>query len=154
MPSSRSPKRSSLWRRRSSCSRFSVRSRVILENPRCTPSRSYRGVSTTLAQKRLLSLRKRQPSSSKRPRRSASSSARGGLQLVLRPTLVDRRLGIERGEVPPDDFLGLVPLYALGPPVPADDVSFRVEQEHRVVADFLDHATVGLVAPGSGGGRV
>jgi len=58
--------------------RRSVRSRVTLANPLWRPARSYTAVMTTLAQKRLPSLRTRQPSSSKRPSRSALRSSSAG----------------------------------------------------------------------------
>src|SRR5437868_207689 len=147
MPSSSSRKRSSLWRTRSSWARRSVRSRVILENPRSSPSGVKSAVMTTLAQKRVPSLRTRQPSSSKRPTRFASSSSRSGqrlatdalglLQLVLRPAAVDVGLAVKDREMLADDLGGGVTLDALGARVPGRDAALGVEQEDRVVGDAV-----------------
>ena len=59
----------------SSMRRRAVRSRVTLAKPRRVPVRSRMAVMTTLAQKRVPSLRTRQPSSSNRPSRRAVASS-------------------------------------------------------------------------------
>ncbi len=71
----------SSWRARSSSRSASIRwvmSRVTLAKPISRPSLSRIGSITTLAQKRLPSLRTRQPSFSKRPSRSAAARPRAG----------------------------------------------------------------------------
>ena len=64
--------------RRCCASRRSVRSRVTLAKPTSTPRASRSAVMTTLAQNSVPSLRTRQPSSSKRPSRAATSSSYAG----------------------------------------------------------------------------
>jgi hypothetical protein len=63
-----------------SLSRRSVRSRVTFTKPRSSPSSPRMAVMSTLAQKRVRSLRRRQPSSSYVPVREAMSSSRSGLR--------------------------------------------------------------------------
>ena len=65
-----------------SCRRRSVRSRVTFPKPRSLPDSSLSAVMTTFAQKRVPSLRRRQPSSSYRPSRLATSSSQSGLRLL------------------------------------------------------------------------
>ena len=60
-------------------SRRSVTSRVILAKPISVPSSSRIASMTTLAQKRVPSLRTRQPSASNLPSRAAVSRARAGM---------------------------------------------------------------------------
>ncbi len=66
------------WRARSSASRFSVRSRVILAKPSSRPCSSRIACRVALAQNRLPSLRTRQPSSSCRPADVALAISRPG----------------------------------------------------------------------------
>jgi hypothetical protein len=74
-----------------------------------------------------------------------ASVARRDPQLLLREAQADLLLGVEDGEVFPQDLLGLVALESLGADVPGRDVSFRVEHEDRVVADRLDEEPEALV---------
>ena len=83
---------------------------------------------TTLAQKRLPSLRTRQPSASNLPdllRLAVPAPARRSADLPC----------IEAREVRPDDFLGLVAFDALGTRVPVRDAAFGIEHENGVVGD-------------------
>ena len=66
------------WARASWARRRSVMSRVTLAKPTCTPSPSRIGSMTTLAQNRVPSRRRRQPSASNLPAASAVASARAG----------------------------------------------------------------------------
>ena len=108
--------KSCTWRAATStaceCCRW-VRSWVTLAKPRSRPSASRSAVTTTLAQKRVPSLRTRQPSSSARPcSRAIASSAHGlaGGDVVG---------AVEAREVLADDLGGLVALDAARAGVPA-----------------------------------
>src|SRR6185503_1102164 len=74
------------------------------------------------------------------------ADARGDFELHLRHLGVDRLLRVEAREMLADDFLGLVALDAFRPSVPAGDPSFRVEHEHRIVADTANQQTELLLA--------
>ena len=75
---SRASRSSKSRRAFSSASLRSVRSRVTRAKPMCRPSASWRRVKTMPAQKRVPSLRTRQPSSSQRPSLRARASAPSG----------------------------------------------------------------------------
>ena len=78
-----SRKRCSLSANASCAARRSVMSRVILTKPTSSPSAPRIASRTASAQKRVPSLRMRQPSSSKRPVSRAVASASAGLPAAL-----------------------------------------------------------------------
>ena len=118
-------------RRCSSAARRSERSRVTLAKPTSAPSPSRSAVMTTLAQKRVPSLRMRHPSSSKRPSRAASFEL---ARRLARPHVV---VGVEPREVRADDLARAIALDALGAAVPRRYMSLRVKHENGVVTDAL-----------------
>ena len=95
-----------------------------------SPSSPRIGSITTLAQKRLPSLRTRQPSASNRPSVMAVCSARVG-------TPAARSSGIESREVLADDLSRRIALDALGAGIPAGDDTVRVQHVERIVGDAV-----------------
>ena len=97
--STSSRKRSSLLRSRSSCWRRSVRSRVILENPRSSPFASSSAVMTMFAQKRRAVL-------AHAPAFVLEATfARGHFEFVLGPALGPAFRRVEHADVLADDLV-------------------------------------------------
>ncbi len=89
---------------------------------------------TAFAQKRLPSLRIRQPSRSKRPSEAAvfQRRRRQASRLVF--------FGIEARKMLSDNLVGRVALDALSSRIPAGDIAFRVKHVDRVVIDALNES--------------
>ena len=108
-------------------------SRVILAKPTSAPSGVRIGSITTCAQKRLPSLRTRQPSL------LIAAFARRGFQRALRAAPRGAIfLGIEAREMLADDLVRRIALDALRPRIPVGDDAFGVEHIDRIVGDALD----------------
>ena len=100
---------------------------------------------TTSAQKYEPSLRTRQPSSSKRPSRSAISSSCSGQP--------DDGAGfrVKDGKMLPQDLLFGVSLDPLGAFVPARNMAGRIEKADRVIFDAVDQEPEEIVCRVPGG---
>ena len=70
--------------------------------------------------------------------------AGGAAQLHLRLPVQDVLARVERGEVPADDLVRLIPLQLFCADVPGEDLAARVEREDGVVANAGDEKAIQL----------